>query len=134
MSKKPMSKDTQMTFGDHLEDLRRRLWLAVAGVAVALVGCLIFGTQLMKLLAQPIIEALSAGGHDDTLKYFNVITPFMTYVKVSLIAALFVSSPWVAYHIWQFVATGLYRHERKYVYIFGPFTVVLYVTGAVYRY
>ena len=134
MSKKPAPEERHMTFGEHLEDLRRRLWLALVGVAVVLVVCLIFGDKLLKLLRKPIVEALVAAGHEPKLHYFNVISPFMIYVKISLITALFVGSPWVAYHVWRFVAAGLYPHEKKYVYIFGPFTVVLFVAGAVFSY
>ena len=134
MGKKKSADDVQMTFGEHLEDLRSRLWRAVIGVAVALVVCLVFGKQLLRTLQKPITDALAAAGYEGTLNYFNVITPFMIYVKVSLITALFVSSPWVIYHIWQFVASGLYPHERKYVYIFGPFTAGLFAAGAAFSY
>ena len=126
--------DTEMTFGEHLEDLRRRLWLCVIGVAVAMVVCLIFGKDLVNFLKRPIVDALEAAGFEPNLYAPNVVDPFMAYVKVSLVAALFVSSPWVAWHLWRFVGTGLYPHERRYVYLFAPVTVLLFVAGCAFSY
>ncbi len=62
----------------------------------------------------------------------NVQEAFMTYLKVSLIAGLVLSSPWVFYQIWQFVAAGLYPHERKYVYIYGGMSLLLFLVGVVF--
>jgi sec-independent protein translocase protein TatC len=55
--------------------------------------------------------------------------PFMMYLKVSLIAGLVFSSPWVFYQIWSFVAAGLYPHEKKYVHFFLPFSLGLFLGG-----
>lgn len=55
---------------------------------------------------------------------------FMIYLKVSLIIGLILSSPWIFFQIWQFVAAGLYPHERKYVYSYLPFSLGLFLGGA----
>ena len=57
---------------------------------------------------------------------------FMTYLKVSLIAGIVLSSPWMFYQIWLFVAAGLYPHERKYVHVFLPLSLGLFLGGAVF--
>lgn len=57
---------------------------------------------------------------------------FMTYMKVAIISGLIFSSPWVFYQIWQFVAAGLYPHERKYVYRFAPMSLGLFLVGVVF--
>jgi sec-independent protein translocase protein TatC len=59
---------------------------------------------------------------------------FMVYLKVSLIAGLILTSPWVFYQLWLFVAAGLYAHERKYVYIYLPMSLGLFLTGVVFCY
>lgn len=56
----------------------------------------------------------------------------MTYLKVSLVAGLVFSSPWIFYQMWLFVAAGLYPHERKYVYVYGVMSLVLFLTGALF--
>jgi len=124
----------EMTFGEHLDELRARLWLCVIGIAVALVVCLIFGKDLVNFLKQPIMDALELAGEETTLVAINVTDPFMAYVKVSLIAALFLSSPWVVWQLWQFVASGLYPHERRYVHVFAPVTMLLFLAGCTFSY
>jgi sec-independent protein translocase protein TatC len=57
---------------------------------------------------------------------------FMTYLKVSLIAGLVLASPWVFYQLWLFVAAGLYHHERKFVYIYGSLSLLLFVVGVLF--
>ena len=60
----------------------------------------------------------------------NVQEAFMTYLKVSVVAGFVVASPWIFYQIWLFVAAGLYPHERKYVYIYLPLSLGLFLFGA----
>lgn len=63
---------------------------------------------------------------------FNVQEAFMTYLKVALIAGVVVSSPWIFYQLWLFIAAGLYQHERKFVYMYGTMSLVLFVSGAIF--
>lgn len=63
------------------------------------------------------------------LSSFKVEESFMIWVKAGLIVGAVLSSPMVFYHLWQFVAAGLHRHERKYVYVYLPVSVVLFVSG-----
>lgn len=62
----------------------------------------------------------------------NVQEAFVTYMKVSFIAGLIVSSPWVFYQLWLFVAAGLYPHERKYVYTYLPMSLGLFLGGVAF--
>jgi sec-independent protein translocase protein TatC len=62
----------------------------------------------------------------------NVQEAFMTYIKVSLIAGVVLASPWIFYQIWQFVAAGLYPHERQYVYLYGTMSLGLFLAGAMF--
>lgn len=64
----------------------------------------------------------------------NVQEAFMTYLKVSLVASLIFASPWIFYQLWQFVAAGLYPHERKYVYVYGTMSLFLFIAGAMFCY
>ncbi|GAB5443328.1 MAG: twin-arginine translocase subunit TatC [Fuerstiella sp.] len=63
---------------------------------------------------------------------YKVEEAFMTYIKVSLVSGLVLTSPWVFFQIWQFVAAGLYPHERRYVYVYLPMSIGLFVAGAVF--
>ncbi len=55
---------------------------------------------------------------------------FMIWIKAGLISGLLIASPWVLFQIWCFVAVGLHVHERKYVYIFLPISLILFFSGA----
>jgi sec-independent protein translocase protein TatC len=57
------------------------------------------------------------------------LEPVMIFFMVCLVTGLVLSSPWVFYQVWAFIAAGLYRHERAYVKKFLPFSIVLFLTG-----
>lgn len=57
--------------------------------------------------------------------------PFMIWVKAGLIVGAIIASPGIFYHLWSFVAAGLHTHERKYVYIYLPVSVTLFVSGVI---
>ncbi|KAA5543910.1 twin-arginine translocase subunit TatC [Roseiconus nitratireducens] len=77
---------------------------------------------------QPKVQLIRDNKGLSTLK---VEESFMIWVKAGLIVGAVLSSPMVFYHLWQFVAAGLHRHERKYVYIYLPVSVLLFVSGVV---
>ena len=57
---------------------------------------------------------------------------FMTYIKVSMVAGFAITSPWIFYQVWLFVAAGLFPHERKYVHTYLPMSLVLFIAGALF--
>lgn len=59
---------------------------------------------------------------------------FMIYLKASLVVGIIISSPFAFYFIWSFIAAGLYPHEKRYVYIFAPFSLGLFLSGAALAY
>lgn len=63
------------------------------------------------------------------LNSHQVEEPFMIYLKASFVIGAVIASPGIFYHLWGFVAAGLYPHERKYVYIYLPFSVGLFIGG-----
>jgi sec-independent protein translocase protein TatC len=65
------------------------------------------------------------------LSSLKIEEPFMIWVKAGLIVGAVLASPMIFYHLWTFVAAGLHAHERKYVYIYLPVSVVLFVSGVV---
>ena len=73
-----------------------------------------------------------AAGRSDTLTTLRVEEAFMSYLKIALVTGLMLASPWVFYQIWQFVAAGLYHHERKYVHIYLPMSIGLFISGALF--
>ncbi|NIP85894.1 MAG: twin-arginine translocase subunit TatC [Planctomycetales bacterium] len=62
----------------------------------------------------------------------NPTEAFMIWLKASLVVGLVLASPMIFYHLWSFVAAGLYPHEKRYVHIFFPVSVLLFLGGALF--
>ncbi|NWG00511.1 MAG: twin-arginine translocase subunit TatC [Thermoanaerobaculaceae bacterium] len=107
-----------MTLLEHLDELRRRLAVSLAAVLVAFLVCWYFAPRIFAWLSVPLVQFLPPG---ERLAFTGLIDPFMLYVKVALLAGVFVASPVVLYQVWLFVSPGLYRRERRVV---GPFVLV----------
>lgn len=194
--------DTTMSLGDHIEELRARLILAILGLLTGSVVCLFFGGTIIRFIEGPyniairehvtnseqkiaktdsvdfvgavlsnIGQALDSDpnapavdpnvinfvnkvyaqtleewtsdanstspGVDDMSSTQRLIVlapadPFVGFMKISLISGLIISSPWVFYQLWMFVAVGLYEKERRYIQVAVPFSALLFVTGALF--
>jgi sec-independent protein translocase protein TatC len=121
--------DTTMSIGDHLEELRFRIIYALVGFGIAVAICMFFGKYLIAFIEVPYIKAM---GESARLQSIDPAEGFISYMEIAMIAAVVISSPWIFYHLWQFVAAGLYPHEKRYVYIAVPFCTALFVAGALF--
>lgn len=126
--------DKIMPFGDHLEELRRRLIFAIAGLVPILIASLAIGKWAVGILFKPVYEALLKGDQAPGLLATNPFEGFSAYVKVSLVLTIIVGAPWIIYHLWRFVAPGLYVHERRFAYLLAPLSGVLTVLSTVFLY
>ena len=90
--------------------------------------------RIFAFMQAPIITALRAHKLDEKLVYTNPTDPFNMYMKVGLIAGLFIASPFILYQVWAFIAPGLYRHERRYILPFMVSTVGLFLAGGAFGY
>jgi tRNA(adenine34) deaminase len=122
--------EAEMTLGDHLEELRRRVILALVGVVPILVLALVFGQAILALLIEPLRDELRDANQPSGLLATNPLETFAVYIQISLIATVLVGSPWLLYQLWKFVAPGLYAGERKFVHILVPLSTVLTLTSA----
>ncbi|MBN2579288.1 MAG: twin-arginine translocase subunit TatC [Pirellulales bacterium] len=214
--------DSTMTFGEHLEELRRCLWRAILGLALGVAAGLFFGRPVVNFIQAPLTDALKEyyeaesqqkldatlaalgkGGTENEafrnrtrqlikeqrmladeayvdpvemydllkelyprqmqdvpppatlpsterdgglvplflwhrqaddprvqLKSLSAQETFGIYMKASIFVGLVVSSPWVFYQIWLFVAAGLYPHEKRFVHLYLPISLGLFLLGA----
>jgi sec-independent protein translocase protein TatC len=123
-----------MSLGEHLEDLRRRLTLALLGVGPIMLVSLYFGDTLLELLISPVRQALRDAGLPATLQQTSVLETFLTYFHIAVIVGLILGAPWIIYQLWKFVAPGLYQHERRFVYLLLPFSGLLSILGVAFMY
>jgi sec-independent protein translocase protein TatC len=122
----------EMTFTEHLNELRVRLMRCIIAAFVGLLACYAFAEQLFMLLMQPLLTLLEPSG--GSLIYTGLPEAFFTHLKVAGIAGLFVASPYIFYQLWMFIAPGLYEGERKYMIPIALFSALFFVTGALFGY
>lgn len=130
MGKVKKSPD-EMTFLEHLEDLRKRLFNSFLAIILCLIPAWFFSRQVFDFLARPVTRYLPEGTR---LAYTGLTEPFMLYLKVSFLTAIFVSSPFVFLQLWYFVAPGLYQKEKRYVIPFVTATTFFFLLGAAFGY
>lgn len=123
-----------MSFLEHLEELRRRIIYSILAVAAAFVVCFFKAEAIFGFMQKPIMEALKRNGMPEKLVYLNPTEPFNMYLKVGLLAGIFVASPFVLYQLWMFISPGLYRHEKRYVLPFMSSTIFLFLAGGYFGY
>lgn len=126
----------RMSFMEHLEELRDRLIRIVIGMGLAFAVSIVFAERLWEIVSQPATKALTELGIDPPnltqitpMEAFNVV-----YIKLPLIAALFIASPWILWQVWGFIAPGLYKRERRWA---GPFVIGsagLFILGGLFAY
>jgi sec-independent protein translocase protein TatC len=124
----------RMTVGEHLEELRWRLILALLGFGVVLGACLYFGTDVLSAFCAPLVNVLAKHDINPQVVTDEVGEGFMTFIEISVISATALASPWILYQLWQFVAAGLYPNERKYVTRYLPLSITLLVSGMLFVY
>ena len=119
--------ETRMTLGEHLDELRRRLMRAVIGVCVGMIACFFLSDYLFMALLWPL--SVATAGHAPTLSYLALQEGFAVYFRVCLFAGAILAAPYVLYQLWQFVAAGLYEHERRIVGRILVPSVLLFFVG-----
>ena len=123
-----------MSLGEHLEELRTRLFLGFIGPIVIMAILLFFAADIVEFLCQPVRAALAAAGSDPTLRANDVTEMFGAYIRVAFIGGLILGIPWLFYQLWKFVAPGLYHTERKFVTSLVPGSLVLALVGLAFMY
>jgi sec-independent protein translocase protein TatC len=127
----PESELPKMTFLDHLEELRKRLVVSFAAIAVAFLACWTFAEPIFQKLQEPLAQFLPPG---DKLAYTRLTAPFFLYMKVAFFAGIFLAAPVILFQLWLFIAPGLYKKERRYAAPFIIFATLFFVAGGYFGY
>ncbi len=121
----------RMSLLEHLEELRTRIIRSFLAVTIAFFACWAFAEEIFGFLARPIYRYLPEGSR---LTFLGVTDPFILYVKVAALAAVFLASPIVLYQVWKFVAPGLYGREKRYSIPFVIVGTLLFLGGGAFAY
>jgi sec-independent protein translocase protein TatC len=121
----------RMSLLDHLDELRRRILYSIIAIFVAFLGSWYFAPQIFHWLERPFLDAVPAG---EQLAFTDLPGPFMLYIKVALLTAIFVASPVLLIQLWLFLRPGLYKRERRLFLPFVFFTTLFFVAGGYFGY
>jgi sec-independent protein translocase protein TatC len=128
---------SRMSFLEHLEELRTRLIRSLGGLVLAYMACLVFAQQLFLMIKDPFDQAIKTLPKelDARMVQSTAMEGFqLMYIKIPLLAAVFVAAPWLMYQAWGFVAPGLYKRERRWAAPFILSTAALFILGGVFGY
>jgi len=125
------STDQELSFLEHLVELRSRLLKACMAVLVVLLFLLPFSRKLYALLAAPLTAVLPEGS---SMIAIDVASPFLTPFKLALLLALIIAIPVVLYQLWAFVAPALYRKEKRLARPLLYSAVFLFYAGCAFAY
>lgn len=120
-----------MPFTTHLEELRSRLIKSLLAVAAAFFVCYALAETIFSVLTAPLLKLKVP---DLTLIGTGVPEAFFTKIKVAFIASVFLSLPVILWQTWQFIAPGLYEHEKRYARTFVLFGTLFFLLGAWFCY
>jgi sec-independent protein translocase protein TatC len=74
-------------------------------------------------------KAIQLLGRPPRLSALSVTEVFMVYLKVAMYTGIVLASPWIFYQMWMFIAAGLYPHEKRYVHLYMPVSLGLFLAG-----
>jgi sec-independent protein translocase protein TatC len=128
--------DREMTFFEHLTELRMRLLRAIAGLIPAIAVAWFFKKEIKDFLVAPLKPAwtkLNLPG-EAVLRFAGPADAFMMYLKNSVIAGVILASPWIFWQLWMFIAPGLYKKEKALAIPFIIASTICFAGGAIFGY
>ncbi|MEO1940116.1 twin-arginine translocase subunit TatC, partial [Candidatus Thioglobus sp.] len=121
----------EMTFVQHLVELRDILLHSVIAILVIFIGLFPFANEVYGFIAAPIISVLP---QDTNIIAIGVISPFLTPLKMALIMAVYLAMPYLLYQIWKFIAPALYKHEKQMVVPLIVSSTILFYAGILFSF
>jgi sec-independent protein translocase protein TatC len=127
------AEDRPMTLAEHLDELRKRLFWAVAIATLFVFGCAFHEEKLVGIALWPAWSVMRETQGAELIST-DVSEQFLTGVKIDVVFGLFLAAPMILWILWGFVARGLHAHEKRYVRIYSPVSYVLFVGGCLFFY
>ena len=122
----PPEEGSEQTLLQHLNELRIRLTWVVGGVLLFTIVSFVFAQDMLLFLMEPFIDVF---GTDAGLQALTPTEGIETYFKVSMLSGAILSMPFTIYQLWLFISPGLTKSERRYVFVFVPSVVLLFLIG-----
>lgn len=125
-----MSENHGQTLIEHLTELRYRIIRSFWGIGAGFVLCYNFTPEILDWMRAPIAPYLPQGG----LIFTAPMDMFMAHLKIAFFGGVVASTPWWLYHLWSFVAPGLYKKERRMAMGFIFSGSFLFLLGVAFSY
>ncbi len=119
-----------LTFWEHLEELRKRIFYSIIIVLIGFLVSWAFAKKIYDFIAYPVLRFLK----DGKLAYTSLTEPFMMYIKLSFLASLFLTSPLLFYQFWKFISPALEKKEKKFAIPFILFSTIFFLIGGWFGY
>jgi len=119
----------EMPFLEHLLELRDRLLKIVLTVLIVFLALVSFANDIYTYFAGPLLAAVPSG-----LIATGVVSPFFVPIKLTLVLSFFIAMPVVLYHMWSFIAPGLYKHEKELIHPLLISSSLLFYAGIAFAY
>ena len=119
----------KMSFLEHLDELRKRIIRALISLCFGIAVAAFFIDDIYAFVMLPLRQALRPG---ETMIYTYPTEAFMLYIRIAVIAGLFISAPLIFWQVWLFVAPALYAKERRYAIPFVVLSSLGVIAGAAF--
>jgi len=126
-----VSDSGNMALSEHLQELRQRLIYSVCCLIIGFGVCYTVSGSLMEYLVAPLRSQFD---NDLPMIFIGLPEVFFARLKVAFVAALFITSPYLLFQLWSFVAPALYRNERRVFLLFLVGSVALFMAGGAFAY
>jgi len=126
--------EKKSSFIEHLTELRSRFIKSIVYLFLFFVVCYFFSENIYAFLVTPYADAVKDDGLNRRMIFTALHETFITYLKVSFFAAMFITSPLILTQIWKFVAPGLYKNEKKALLPYLIATPALFLLGGMLVY
>lgn len=124
MRKKP-SKNDRSSLLDHLEEIQRRVIICLIAVGVGAGICYFYTKKILMILTKPL---------GTNLVFISPQEAFITTLKIAIFGGIILALPVMSYQGWRFVSSGLKKREKRYIIIYLPISVVLFLIGCGFSY
>ena len=121
----------KMSLTEHLVELRKRLTNSLIALGIGFGVCYYYKDWIFDIVTRPLTQVLPKNSY---LIYTGLTEAFFTYMKVAFFASLIITSPFILYQIWKFIAPGLLPKEKKYVVPFVISSTFLFISGVLFGY
>jgi sec-independent protein translocase protein TatC len=138
-------EELRMPFWSHLAELRKRIVVSLIAVAIGFGACFSFSEDLLGILMVPLNMKVGLQAASPYLTftpnpaaqqlYFTTLTePFMSHLKIALVAGLILAVPVILHQIWKFISPGLLPKERRYTGYFVLFSTLFFASGILFSF